>query len=71
MAGWLDEAAGRLSDARLTRVPGPFSLKGEKGVSDQHCFNFKKIESSFPSVQGVKTLCFQCRGHRFDPWLRN
>ena len=25
----------------------------------------------FPGGQGVKTLHFQCRGHRFDPWSGN
>ena len=26
---------------------------------------------SFPGGPVVKTLRFQCRGHRFDPWLGN
>ena len=25
----------------------------------------------FPSGPVVKTLCFQGRGHRFNPWMRN
>ena len=25
----------------------------------------------FPGGPGVKTLCFHCRGHRFNPWLGN
>ena len=25
----------------------------------------------FPGGLMVKTPCFQCRGHRFDPWLEN
>ena len=25
----------------------------------------------FPGGPVVRTLCFQCRGHRFDPWLGN
>ena len=25
----------------------------------------------FPGGPVVKTLCFLCREHRFDPWLRN
>ena len=29
------------------------------------------LEGDFPSGPVVKSLCFQCRGHRFNPWLRN
>ena len=25
----------------------------------------------FPGGPAVQTLCFQCRGHRFCPWLGN
>ena len=25
----------------------------------------------FPGSPVVKTPCFHCRGHRFDPWLEN
>ena len=27
--------------------------------------------SDFPGGPVVKTLCFHCRGHKFDPWSRN
>ena len=29
----------------------------------------KKINRDFPGGPVVKTLCFQCQGHGFDPWL--
>ena len=25
----------------------------------------------FPGGPVVRAVCFQCRGHRFDPWLGN
>ena len=31
------------------------------------CF-FVRGPSDFPHDPVVKTLCFQCRGHRFNPW---
>ena len=30
-----------------------------------------KIKEGFPGGSVVKTLCFNCRGHGFNPWLRN
>ena len=34
--------------------------------------HFKKLAlRDFPCGPVVKTLCFHCRGHRFDPWLGN
>ena len=30
-----------------------------------------KTTRDFPGGPVVKTLSFQCREHRFDPWLRN
>ena len=34
---------------------------------------FLKIDGNrdFPGGPVVKSLCFQCRGHRFDLWLGN
>ena len=31
------------------------------------CF-FVRVPSDFPHGPVVKTLCCQCRGHRFNPW---
>ena len=28
----------------------------------------KKVKGDFPGGPVVKTLGFQCRGHRFNPW---
>ena len=42
-------------------------------VSDSGCLPPWPLQSpgspNFPSGPGVKTLCFQCKGLRFDPWL--
>ena len=34
-------------------------------------FFFKSIAQDFPGSPLAKTLCTQCRGHRFDSWSRN
>ena len=31
----------------------------------------KKLMLGFAIGPEVKTPCFHCRGHKFDPWLRN
>ena len=28
------------------------------------------VRKDFPGSPVVKTLCFQCKGHGFDPWWR-
>ena len=35
----------------------------EKQLLQKHDFQI------FPSGPVVKTLCFCCKGHKFDPWL--
>ena len=44
----------------------------------EHSFNnpyrsttFKKLPKDFPGSPVVKTLHFQYKEHRFDPWLGN
>ena len=42
--------------------------------SDSGCWNIKKQrlqEGDFPGGPVVKTLGFQCKGRRFDPWSGN
>ena len=40
--------------------------------SRPHAVSFiLKMKRDFPGSQVVRTLCFHCRGHRFDPWLEN
>ena len=33
--------------------------------------DFKRLVTDFPGGPVVKTPCFHCRGHGFDPWLGN
>ena len=32
---------------------------------------YRKKSSDFPGGPVVKTPCFHCRGHGFDPWLES
>ena len=48
-------------------------------VTESQCEKMKKfwryctstIPWDFPGGPVIKTLCFQCRGRRFDPWSGN
>ena len=36
---------------------------------DEGCVDNQKLGEDFSGGPVVKTLCPQCRGHGFDPWL--
>ena len=43
---------------------------GEKGKKKKREM-YKVLKPDFPGGPVVKILCFQHRGHRFNPWLGN
>jgi len=45
--------------------------KREGGGSRKNNIIKTKITRKFPGGPAVRNLSFHCRGHRFDPWLRN
>ena len=46
-----------------------FSVK--EGVKSEKKILEKRVVHDLGSVPVVKTPCFPCRGHRFDPWSGN
>ena len=41
------------------------------GSTNQMFLNSRHVKRDFPGGPVVQTLCFCCRGHRFDPWSGN
>ena len=53
-------------DTQRRVFPRDIQLEAHKLMGIKSCFN-----GEFPGSPVVKTLHFQCRGHRFDPWSGN
>ena len=49
---------------------GPRGCK-ESDMTEQLSPHTRVQFREFPGDPGVRTLCLQCRGHRFHPWLGN
>ena len=60
------------SQASLLFLSGPHFWAKNKRPSKLHSFDAQKIKNrDSPGGPVVKTPCFHCRGHGFDPWLGN
>ena len=49
---------------------GEGGIDWEFGIDIYTLLFLKQKITDFPSSQVVKALCFQCRGHEFDPWSK-
>ena len=45
-------------------------IKFDEHEGRQQKHLFRKAKGEFPSGPVIQTLCFPCRGHGFDSWLR-
>ena len=45
-------------------------IKFDEHEGRQQKHLFRKAKGEFPSGPVIQTLCFHCRGHGFDSWLR-
>ena len=46
-------------------------IDGFNALHGYYIFPLKEGWGDFPGDPVVKTSCFQCRGHRFNPWSEN
>ena len=73
---WQRWKCGRCAQEMVSREPTANTGSGvgeplRKGVDVRQEFreHTKENEGDFPDGPVVKTLCSQCRGHGFNPWL--
>ena len=57
----VNKAAGALFDSCQQPTVSPV----------RHIVVLRQAVREFPGGPVVRTLCFHCRGHRFEPWLGN
>ena len=74
--GWGRRRVGGASQWRRVRLLAQqfYGKDGVLGVQQDHSQSSTNIEDvswDFPGAPVVKTPCFHCRGHRFNPWSGN
>ena len=60
--------------AKISEASWPKKHKTENrnNIATNSIKTFKRVHiRDYPGGLLVKTLCFHCRGHGFDPWLGN
>ena len=68
--GSRDRSAARLPPTHC-RIPDRDTFDSNQGGGGQIHIPSEAMKGNFSVGPVVKTLCFQCRGVRFKPWLGN